>query len=85
MTMTDAVGGIIDRLLERRHGARYSPKWWKRFHEQSHHHGVVMLACPECPDAAELGRMIHEGPVITSYDDIQAALRAAAPPSEKVR
>lgn len=72
---TDLIGGVIDRLLERRHGAPYSAKWWKRFHDQSHQH-MVMLACPECPDAEELGRRIRNGPVIISFDDFRAAMEA---------
>jgi ribosomal protein L37AE/L43A len=77
MTATDAVGSFIDRLLERRYGVRYSPKWWKRYHDQTHRH-MVMLACPECPDAAELGRMMVEDGFYAamSYNDCQAAMAA---------
>jgi len=76
MTATDRVGDIIDWLCERRYGTPYSPKWWKRYHDHVHHDGNVMLACPCCPDAAELGRMIQKGPVITSAADFKAALAA---------
>ena len=77
MTTTDFVGSVIDRLLERRHGAPYSPKWWKRYHDQTHQR-TVMLACPECPDAAELGRQIRAGRVVAaSFNDFRAAMEAS--------
>lgn len=75
MTGADFAGQIIDRLLERRRGAPGSRKWWQRLHVAAHNR-MVMLACPFCPDAAELRRMIYSGPVIASANDIKAALRA---------
>jgi hypothetical protein len=84
MTATDMVGMFIDRLVERRYGAPFSAKRWTRHHAQLHaptedgRTRSAQLACPECPDAAELGRRLLAGHVIyLSYNDFDEAIRAA--------
>lgn len=79
MTGADAASRVIDWLLERRYGAQYSAKWWMRVHTQDHRN-MVVLACPECPDAAELYRLLQAGLVIASAADIKAAIRRADEP-----
>lgn len=81
VTATDLVGFLIDRLLERRYGAPYSPKWWARRHAQDHQR-CLTLDCPHCPSAEEVGQRLAAGwlPPAMSYNDCRAVepyLRAA--------